>query len=257
MFCVFHPTNASTANCSGCNRPLCASCDHRIKGHPYCEDCIVRGVDTLRRPAAMPIVAPFVPVPRHPVLPGPSPTRATLCALVPGLGAVYNRQNFKGLVHFVATVGLISLSDATDLPFFGIGGGVFYLFTIIDANRTAKAIAAGIDPSEDEQRIKWMLAKYKPVWGMLLCAVSVLVVLSTLPGLPIGISPARMWAIILFLVGIYLIFSYFRSLREEPAPASFASPPRSVVSAMLTSDGRPMASSDYSDARATSNLHER
>lgn len=252
MFCAFHPSNAATAQCTGCNRPLCAVCDHRIKAHPYCEDCIVRGVEVLRRPAA-PVVAPNQHAPRVPRN-APGAAKAALLAIIPGLGAVYNRQNLKALLHFVGTVGLVEISDATDLAFFGIGGAVFFLYTVIDAHRTARAIAAGADPSEDERRIKWLFARYKPVWGALLLVVAVIAALSSLTALPVGLTPARLWALILFVAGSFMIFSYFRSLRDEE-PRSFATPPRSVVSSMLPGDVDRVTT--YQEGRHTSHLGDR
>jgi hypothetical protein len=256
MFCVFHPTNAATAHCASCNRPLCAACDHRIKAQPFCEDCIVRGVDVLRRPIA-PIVAPQ-PAAYPPYVPHHTPGAglATLFALVPGLGAVYNRQNLKALVHFVGSVGLMELGASTGLGVFGFGGFVFFLYTVIDANRSAKAIAAGMDPADDERRLKWMFARYKPIWGMMLIAAAVLAAITSIGGLPFNLSPARVWAVVLFLAGVYMIFAYFRSLRREDEPRSFASPPRSVVSSTLPSDVAGLTTT-YSEGRSSSHLGDR
>jgi hypothetical protein len=255
MFCVYHPTNAATAQCAGCNRPLCAACDHRIKAQPYCEDCIVRGVDVLRRPSA-PVVAPQAAYAARAPYNAPSPTKATLLALVPGLGAVYNRQNLKALVHFLATAGLFEIGGATDIGFFIGGGFVFFLFTLIDANRSAKAIAAGVDPRDDERRLKWAFARYKPVWGLVLIAASLIAVVTSLPILPGVITPARIWAVILFLAGAYMILAYFRSLRREEDPRSFTTPPRSVVSSALPDDVAELATG-YPEGRSTSHLGDR
>lgn len=255
MFCVFHPTNASTAYCAGCNRPLCASCDHRIKAQPYCEDCIVRGVDILRRPSA-PVVAPQLAyAPRAPQ-DAPSSRKATMLAILPGLGAVYNRQNLKALVHFVTTAGLFEVGSATDIGFFIFGGFVFYFFTLIDANRSAKAIAAGADPRDDERRLKWSFARYKPLWGLVLIAASLIAIVTSLPILPGVINPARIWAVILFLAGTYMILAYFRSLRREEDPRSFTTPPRSVVSSALPGDVAGLTSG-YPEGRSTSHLGDR
>jgi hypothetical protein len=255
MFCVFHPTNASTSYCSGCNRPLCAACDHRIKAQPYCEDCIVRGVDILRRPSA-PIVAPAVaPYPPRVAHNAPSPARATLLALIPGLGAVYNRQNLKALFHFMGTVGLIELGEATHLGLFGFGGFVFFLYSVIDANRTAKAIAAGEDPRDDERRLKWAFARYKPVWGVLLVVSALFVAIASLNILPDEFKSAYVWASLLFVAGAYMIFAYFRSLKQIDEPRSFPVPPRSVVSSTLPGDVAGVTT--YTDSRTTSHLGER
>lgn len=252
MYCAYHPTNAASTPCASCGRPLCAACDHRIKAQPYCEDCIVRGVDALRRPPVQVVPAQYAGYRST-----PSPTKATLLALIPGLGAVYNRQNLKALVHFIGAVALFELGDRTDLGFFIVGGLVFFLFTLIDANRTARAIAAGADPSEDEQRIKWLFARYKPAWGFLLVIVGLITLLSMLPSLPFGITSTHLWAGGLLLTGGYLIFSYFRSLGDEEPPQFAMSPPRSVVSAMLPPPDSDRITASYGEGRTTAHLQDR
>jgi hypothetical protein len=252
MYCAFHPTNAATAHCSGCNRSLCAACDHRIKAQPFCEDCIVRGAEALRRPQ-QPAIQQVMYQPTPPRN-APSAAKATLLALIPGLGAVYNRQNLKALVHFLGTVGLWELADKTELATLGVGGTVFYLFTLIDANRTAKAIAAGVDPSEDERRIKWLFARYKPLWGVMLVVAAALAVLTSLTNLPFGLTQSRMLAGLMFVAGAYMIVSYFRSLRSEEQSPQFTTPPRSVVSSMLPPPDRQALTAEYTDSRSTSHL---
>ena len=238
MFCVFHPTNAATSQCAGCNRALCPNCDHRIKGYPHCEDCIVRGVASLKRPAGWrgDGQAPLAVV--RPAQTS-SAKLATLCALIPGLGAVYNRQNLKALVHFLGVVGLAQIADVTNVEIFGVGSAIFYFYTLIDANRTAKAIAAGADPREDEARMKWAFARHRAAWGAGLCAVALVTTLSSLSSLPIGLSPSRVWALVLFVSGAYLIASYFRGSSQAGPPAGIPPVPRSVVSTALPpiSDG--------------------
>ena len=48
MNCAYHSVNAAVVNCNGCGKPFCPACDHRIKGFPFCQDCIVAGVEMLR-----------------------------------------------------------------------------------------------------------------------------------------------------------------------------------------------------------------
>jgi hypothetical protein len=162
------------------------------------------------------------------------PVRATLCALVPGLGAVYNRQNFKAFFHFLGVVGLSQLAAAADIELFGVGAAVFYLYTLIDANRTARAIAAGADPREDEVKLRWAFSKNRGAWGAALVGAAALITVSSLVALPLGLTPARMWALVLFAVGIYFILSYFRSSKTEYDEGTAIRPvPRSVVSTAL------------------------
>jgi hypothetical protein len=235
--------NAATANCAGCNRPLCPSCDHRIKGYPHCEDCIVRGVDLMRRAAS----GSWSPAQSAPVGLAPRgeshPGRATLCALIPGLGAVYNRQNFKAIFHFLGVVGLSQLAGAADIEFFGVGAAVFYLYTLIDANRTARAVAAGVDPREDEVRLRWMFSKHRGAWGAAFVGAAALVAISSIVALPLGLTPARMWALALFATGLYLIATYFRQSKADFAQGATVPPvPRSVVSTVLPPLGDDLSS---------------
>ena len=71
-----------------------------------------------------------------------SPVVASLLSLVcPGLGAAYNGQTVKALVHFAVFVGLFQmaiLTGGTLLFVFGFLG--MWLFASLDAWRTAQAI---------------------------------------------------------------------------------------------------------------------
>ena len=49
MNCAYHSQNVAVVGCNGCGKPLCPVCDHRVKGFPFCQDCIVQGVDLLRQ----------------------------------------------------------------------------------------------------------------------------------------------------------------------------------------------------------------
>ena len=60
MSCAYHLTNRAVVQCSRCGRPLCPACDHRIRGFPYCQDCIVAGVETLQQQQARPGAAGVV-----------------------------------------------------------------------------------------------------------------------------------------------------------------------------------------------------
>src|SRR5262249_35815176 len=112
MNCTFHPTQLAAARCSGCQRGLCSACDHRIKGAPYCQECIVAGVETLRRNnnPGQQRTRTVLEVSGH------SPLLAGIFGLVPGLGAAYNGQNIKSLLHFITTVSLWQLADIFSKP---------------------------------------------------------------------------------------------------------------------------------------------
>ena len=136
MSCAYHLTNRAVVQCSRCGRPLCPACDHRIRGFPYCQDCIVAGVETLQQQQSRP--GPAGVVRRR-----TSPFVALLLSLIcPGLGAAYNGQTSKALVHFTIFASFFQMAAVTDGTLFFILG-IFgtWLFAIVDAVRTASTAA--------------------------------------------------------------------------------------------------------------------
>ena len=98
MNCAYHIQNAATVSCNCCGRPLCPACDHRIKGFPHCQDCIVLGVELLQSQTQT-NNAPYVKKRTSPFI-------ATVLSMIcPGLGAAYNGQTTKAIVYFAVFVG--------------------------------------------------------------------------------------------------------------------------------------------------------
>ncbi len=219
IVCAYHPTHRAVVRCSACHRPLCPACDHRIKGFPYCQDCIVQGVELLRRSTPWPSAT----AERRP----PSPRLAALCALVPGLGAVYNRQNVKAFLHFLLIIGLFDLADLTDLAIFGVGGAVFYFFSILDAYRTAEAVAQGLDPVQEDERVRQMLHEHMRWVAVGLIFIGGVILISDLAGaMRISLAVRRLWPLLLVAAGVYLLSRRARSApRDVPRFDPHRAPP--------------------------------
>src|SRR5262249_12734897 len=131
MYCSYHTSTGARVQCSSCGRPLCHACDHRIKGYPYCQDCIVLGVERLHRVSDEGRSKRLDRV-------------SALSALRPEWGAVYNGQNIKPVFHFVSIVGLFEMASLKVTPgVFALGGIVYYLYSIVAAYRTAALISRG------------------------------------------------------------------------------------------------------------------
>lgn len=210
MFCAYHNQTAALTQCSSCNRGLCSSCDHRIKGYPYCQDCIVAGIDSLRRghhqynyyqnrPAKSSRGKAVV---------------AALCALIPGAGAVYNRQNVKAIVQFAAIVGLSQLASLQPLQFLGLGVFLLYFHSILDSYRTARAVAEGESAAENEERFKRALVKRAPTIGIGLIVAGLLVFIRLVQPLNAMLSFSRLAPVALIIFGGYLLTRYFKQSRE-------------------------------------------
>ncbi|WP_263383128.1 LiaI-LiaF-like domain-containing protein [Granulicella arctica] len=73
-----------------------------------------------------------------PLIPGaPNPALAGLLGLIPGVGAMYNGQYAKGVVHLVIFAVLVSLSNNNGLFGLFVAGWVFY--QVFEAYHTARA----------------------------------------------------------------------------------------------------------------------
>src|SRR4029079_2875934 len=81
-----------------------------------------------------------------------SPFVATfLSFFVPGLGAAYNGQNSKAIVHFAIFASFFQMAVVTDgITFFVLGVVGTWLFAAVDACRTAQLMRAGLAPDAEE-----------------------------------------------------------------------------------------------------------
>ncbi|HEY6447106.1 MAG TPA: hypothetical protein VIY53_11645 [Acidobacteriaceae bacterium] len=81
--------------------------------------------------------------PGYPPPPGaPSPGLATLLGFIPGVGAMYNGQYIKAIVHVLVFVVLVGMVDR--FWFFGLLIGFWVLYQVFDAHQTAKARRDGL-----------------------------------------------------------------------------------------------------------------
>jgi hypothetical protein len=145
------------------------------------------------------------------------PRRAALCAIIPGIGAVYNREYIKAIVHFSVFAGLVILAEAEGV--FALAAFSFYVFTVIDAYRSAETIA-----KQDTLVVQSQVEKTEeinfPLWGGILILMGLLFLLDNLDVIRLS-SFVDFWPLILIALGAYLIWSYFQPPnRERPAASS-------------------------------------
>ena len=139
---------------------------------------------------------------------------AALFALFPGMGAVFNRQNIKGVVHFVTIVGLFQLTKIRFAAgLFALGGLACYFYSIVDAYRTANLIAMGESPAANEERFKRSLIKRAPLIGLFLLSVGVLLLFQLMRPFPI-VTLVRFFPVALIFLGGYLLTRYFKRSRD-------------------------------------------
>jgi TM2 domain-containing membrane protein YozV len=137
MNCINHPEIPVASYCQNCGKALCNECTRPVSGFVYCEQCLAAKVGV---PGAQP-GAPFPPgVPVSPA--GANPALATVLGVIPGVGAMYNGQFVKAMIHVLVFVILIAITDQHD--FFGFFIAAWVLYQIFDANQTAKARRDGL-----------------------------------------------------------------------------------------------------------------
>ena len=207
MNCAYHTQNGAVVNCNGCGKPLCPACDHRIKGFPFCQDCIVMGVDLLRQHNQSNYV-PFVKKRTSPFV------ATLLSAICPGLGAAYNGQTTKALVYFAVFVGLFQMAILTRTPLFVFGFMGMWCFAALDSWRTAQMIRAGVTPDIAEDILVKRFSGNPKLWGVVLSLLGVAFVFQrffNLGSLMRGILP-----LMLMGLGFYLLRGYiFKPKTEE------------------------------------------
>jgi hypothetical protein len=218
MKCAVHQDVDATAYCRNCGKALCPECARPVRDVIYCEDCLAATLGLPGAPllsgAAVPAgtaaVPPYVPPPSSyasSAVAGAPHTRngsvAFLLGLVPGLGAVYNGEYNKALIHIVVfaaiIVGLssdIGESETTALAFL-LAGFVFYM--AFDARRTALARSAGqaqIDPLEH-----W--SRERPVGPIILIGLGALFLLNNFSWFAFY-RVKQLWPLVLIGVGLLM-----------------------------------------------------
>jgi hypothetical protein len=227
MNCANHSDTAAVAFCRTCGKPLCNQCTRDVRGVIYCEACLAARMEGTAPAAGF--VPPQTPpqtgyqqfmdqglgLKSHPgPASGPNPAVAGILAgFFPiGVGAVYTGQYAKGLAHLVIMV-LMILGLSSDLPTLVIVGlaistGFFYIYQIIDAVRSAKAIQMG-EPAPDPFGLAQTFGageKFEgtkvPAGAAVLIGLGVLFLLHTAGLFEFGLD--RFWPLILIFLGVWL-----------------------------------------------------
>jgi hypothetical protein len=150
---------------------------------------------------------------------GASPGLAFLLGLIPGVGAVYNAQYVKAIVHVVVLGLLISIVDspaAHELEaLFGMLIAIWYFYMPFEAYHTARKRNLGI-AVDDFSSILPMKARASgfPIGPVVLIGLGVLFLLAQFDLLSIG-DVLRFWPLALIGVGSWMLYERMNQ-RAEP-----------------------------------------
>ena len=157
MNCAVHPDREASGYCRNCGKAMCGECSHKVRDVLYCEDCLAQHVGLPPAAPAAPVADAAPSSAMAAVSPGAAkhsggPVVAFLLGFIPGLGAVYNGEYNKAILHIIIFGGII-VGLASDLGdnmqvFFVFLVCVFPFYMAIDAMRVAKAKQTG-EPLRD------------------------------------------------------------------------------------------------------------
>src|SRR5256885_15070731 len=160
MKCAVHPDADAVGYCRNCGKAMCSVCVRPVRDVLYCEDCLASVMGLSPAPSGTTGVPP-VGATRGAAAPGtglgPSPVLAFFLGFLPGLGAFYNEQFGKGIIHLAIFLLLFILG--VDGAMSGGAEAALWLcvsalliYMPIDAYRTAQPRLAGHalrDPPEN------------------------------------------------------------------------------------------------------------
>lgn len=220
MNCYLHADNPATAFCRDCGRALCAACQHPSQGTIFCQEHAPVSTNF----SASPNSAAQGPNPYQQAAPAQhvSPGLAFFLGLIPGVGAIYNGQYVKGLVH-AAIVGLL-LSVATAIDgdsgegFIAMITLAFWGYMAFEAFHTAKARQAGLPVDEFSSLIGPNVYRTRaPIGPIVLILVGVLFLLETLHVIHFR-ELARFWPVLLIVAGAVMLYNRLTGLRAVHPP---------------------------------------
>jgi TM2 domain-containing membrane protein YozV len=202
------------AYCRACGKPLAEGEVRTANGTVYCGEHVPAAAPPPGQ-SASPYTAQTVPNP------GVSPGLAFVLGLIPGVGAIYNGQYAKGLVHVLILGMLISITSSSASgglePLFGMMIGVFYFYMAFEAYHTARRRMLGQPVDEFSSLIQLKAEKGRfPIAPLLLIGLGVLFLLNNLDLLRLR-EVLRFWPVVLIGAGAWMLYIQLKPERTETA----------------------------------------
>jgi hypothetical protein len=215
MNCQNHPEIPATAYCRTCGKPVCEGCRRDAYGTVFCAE---------HAPAPAATMPPPPAVPRPPA--GPvgyvysdvSPGLAFFLGWIPGVGAIYNGQYAKGLVHAVIFGVMCSILDSNLRglqPVFGILLAAWMFYMAFEAYHTALKRRSG-EPVDEYSSLLNLRSRHQvPVAGVVLICLGIALLLHTLDLWDFS-RVLVYWPVLLILAGAYLLYNRFAGQDAGP-----------------------------------------
>ena len=205
----FPAENPVVGYCRACGKALDAASVHTAHGTIYC----LEHLPSSPPPAGFSDPAdtsPYTsktppPVPHSDVSPGV----AFVLGLIPGVGAIYNGQYAKGLVHVFIVGMLFTLVGSNDIggfePLFGVLIPAFFGYMAFEAYHTAKLRRLGQPVDEFSSLVPGHGGSRFPAAPILLIALGVVFLLNNLELVELR-RLLRYWPVMLIVLGVYMLY---------------------------------------------------
>ncbi|MDE3195508.1 MAG: hypothetical protein KGN84_04135 [Acidobacteriota bacterium] len=236
MNCANHPEVSASAFCRECGKPMCSECQRPALGSIYCAEHFPAAaapppppprVDTAPPPSgyagsaysspATPYPSPYTAPgpqygPSNVVDPGAHPILAFILGFIPGVGAIYNGQYAKGLIHAVIFGILVSIISSHHgggplAPFLGIMIAAWTLYQPFEAFHTARKRRFGQQVEEFSSLFDMRPHHGKfPTGAVILIALGFLLLLDTTDIISID-TFFHYWPALLIVFGLYMLYN--------------------------------------------------
>ncbi len=170
-----------------------------------------------------PYTAPAYTAPAYSSTPPPmgntdvSPGLAFLLGVIPGVGAIYNGQYSKGLIHVVIVGMMISLLSSGSLgglePLMGLLIAAFWAYMCFEAYHTARQRRAGLIVDEFSSLFPVKGSGF-PVAPVVLIGFGIIFLLNNLDLLDIH-RALRYWPVLLIGMGAYMLYARYGAAAKK------------------------------------------
>jgi len=208
--------------CRACGKPLDETNVRNAHGTIYCEEHIPvqQTVPPIPAMPESPYTSPYTaPVPPPGANHDASPGLAFVLGLIPGVGAIYNGQYAKGLVHVIIiglTISILSNDAARGFePLLGLLLAGFWAYMAFEAYHTARRRQQGLVVDEFSSLFPMRGGANKfPAAPILLIVLGVIFLLNNLDLFQVE-RIIRYWPVLLIGLGVYMLYARMSGSSEN------------------------------------------
>lgn len=215
MNCAVHPDVDAVGYCRNCGKAMCSVCVRPVRDVLYCEECLAGIVGI---PGSQPPPVPPPPVESQYQMPDSglpaasprysrsNPALAFFLGFLPGMGAFYNEQFGKGMIHLAIFLVLFisgvdgNMSGGAQAALWICVAGL-WVYMPIDAYRTARARQTGETLSDPLDAF----TKERPIGPILLIGAGILLLLHNFDWFPWYRISEFFWPAVLIGAGVLMM----------------------------------------------------